>query len=76
MGHGTNNYNYKVSTLVCNSFNKNVSTDIDECSMLNYNNCSSNATCNNTGGSFQCTCNSGYTGNGTFCEGQLNEKIT
>jgi hypothetical protein len=24
MGHGTNNYNYKVSTLVCNSFNKQI----------------------------------------------------
>ena len=44
--------------------------------MLNYNNCSSNATCNNTVASFQCTCHSGYTGNGTFCEGSLNGKIT
>ena len=29
-----------------------------------------NAYCNNTVGSFNCTCNSGYTGNGTTCAGK------
>jgi hypothetical protein len=40
--------------------------DVDECS-LNTDNCDANATCTNTAGSFTCTCNSGYTGNGVTC---------
>ena len=43
-------------------------SDIDECTEES-DNCHHNATCNNTDGSFNCTCNSGYRGNGTFCEG-------
>ena len=42
--------------------------DIDECS-LHIDNCSSNASCANIAGSFVCSCNSGYTGSGTVCEG-------
>ena len=44
--------------------------DVDECSgSINY--CSyPNAYCVNTVGSFECTCASGYTGNGTVCEGK------
>ncbi|KAM9316126.1 uncharacterized protein PAF06_007094 [Gastrophryne carolinensis] len=30
--------------------------------------CSLNAMCNNTIGSYQCSCNTGFTGNGTYCE--------
>ena len=43
-------------------------SDIDECAH-EIDNCYHNATCENTDGSFTCTCNSGYTGNGTYCEG-------
>ncbi|XP_078523158.1 uncharacterized protein LOC144792151 [Lissotriton helveticus] len=39
-------------------------SDINEC--LNSP-CHQNATCANTFGSYTCTCNSGYKGNGTFC---------
>ena len=44
------------------------STDIDECALAN-DNCAETAECNNTPGSFSCTCMAGYSGNGTFCEG-------
>ena len=43
-------------------------SDIDECAE-EIDNCHDNAACNNNEGSFNCTCNSGYTGNGTYCEG-------
>ena len=40
--------------------------DIDEC--VNGNNtCALNATCTNTEGSYNCSCNPGYTGNGENC---------
>ena len=42
--------------------------DIDECSQGSP--CDSNATCVNNAGSFTCTCNSGYSGNGTTCTGK------
>lgn len=42
--------------------------DIDECTAGSHN-CHSSATCNNTVGSFNCTCNNGYSGDGTSCIG-------
>ena len=46
--------------------------DIDECAIGTHD-ChrDSNATCNDTDGSFTCTCSEGFDGNGTFCEGTL-----
>ena len=38
--------------------------DIDECA---DNPCHANATCTNTVGGYTCSCNDGYTGNGTTC---------
>ena len=43
--------------------------DFDEC-QSGADNCHSQATCQNTEGSFNCTCNSGYQGTGTFCFGR------
>ena len=40
--------------------------DIDECAE-GTNNCDCNANCNNTVGSFTCTCRSGFTGDGFLC---------
>ena len=40
--------------------------DIDECT-LETDNCAIHATCNNTFGGFNCTCNPGYFGDGTVC---------
>ena len=41
--------------------------DLDECLS---DPCHSNATCNNTIGSFTCTCVSGYSGDGFLCSGK------
>ena len=43
--------------------------DDDECT-LSTDDCHSDATCANTLGSFLCTCNAGYTGNGVTCIGK------
>jgi hypothetical protein len=45
------------------------STDIDEC-CLGTDDCSENAMCMNTEGSFECKCNPGYTGDGRQCDGK------
>ena len=42
--------------------------DIDECT-LSIDSCDNNATCNNTVGSYTCTCDIGYTGDGFTCTG-------
>ena len=44
-----------------------IMSDIDECASSTTNKCDSDSTCTNTPGSFTCTCNQGYTGNGTIC---------
>ena len=40
--------------------------DINECERRVHN-CSINAECGNTAGSFNCTCNQGYSGDGVSC---------
>ena len=42
--------------------------DIDECADC-IDDCGKHATCTNTKGSFECTCNKGYTGDGKTCRG-------
>ena len=44
--------------------------DIDECES-EEDNCHENANCANTEGSFTCSCNSGYTGDGVNCTSKL-----
>jgi len=43
-------------------------TDVDECA-ANNGGCHALAACRNTDGSFTCTCQSGYTGDGFYCGG-------
>jgi len=44
-------------------------TDVNEC-LVNNGGCHANATCNNTLGSYVCTCATGFTGNGISCTGK------
>lgn len=44
-------------------------SDDNECIIGNHD-CSPNASCTNTDGSFLCACVMNYTGNGTFCRGE------
>ena len=43
--------------------------DIDECA-ADIDTCDTNASCMNVGGSFTCTCNPGYSGDGLTCTGE------
>lgn len=48
-----------------------VHADVDECAMGDLSDCADQgAMCTNIPGSHLCTCLSGYTGNGTHCEGK------
>ena len=42
--------------------------DVNECSM-NMSRCDENANCTNTDGSYNCSCNHGYEGDGFKCTG-------
>ena len=44
-------------------------TDTDECAE-GLDNCSTNATCTDTLGSYTCVCNLGFTGDGRNCSGE------
>lgn len=41
--------------------------DINECGNSSSHNCDEHASCSNTDGSFECSCNVGYSGDGTTC---------
>jgi len=45
-------------------------TYINECNSMRPP-CDANARCTNTPGSYRCTCNRGYRGNGKTCDGEL-----
>ncbi len=48
---------------------KYFSSDIDECA-AGTDNCSANAVCNDLVGSFDCECNTGFSGDGVTCTGE------
>ena len=50
-------------------------SDVNECE-LDIDDCHSNATCDDVHGSFVCTCNNGFEGNGTSCIGKKQTKST
>jgi len=45
-------------------------TDVNECA-ANNGGCSNNAYCTNSPGSFTCSCNDGYDGDGFCCKGNF-----
>ena len=47
-----------------------VTIDINECEM-ETDNCNENANCTDTIGSFNCTCNPGYDGDGVNCSSEF-----
>ena len=49
--------------------------DVDECTDGDHD-CNANAKCDNTVGSFNCTCNGGYSGDGVTCAGIENGQFT
>ena len=50
--------------------------EIDECAEGTDNCDDNNATCDNVpAGSFTCTCNEGYSGDGVICEGVYTESL-
>ena len=61
--------------IVLNNSNLNsrsFASDMDEC-MDGTHDCDVNAECNNTQGSYNCTCKDGFHGNGTNCTGNYPE---
>jgi len=49
--------------------------DIDECA-TNNGGCSVDASCSNVPGSFSCSCNAGYDGDGIACSGCLQISVS
>ena len=45
--------------------------DINECASPETNDCDPNAECSNAEGSYTCSCNEGYTGDGRNCTGTV-----
>ena len=58
---------------MCVHFKCIIITDVDECS-AGTDNCAAEATCTNTDGSYICTCNTGYTGDGVTCTSKIQSK--
>ena len=56
----------KISSLTKHNIIIIVTIDVNEC-VVGEHNCDRNATCYNTDGSFTCSCNEGFYGNGELC---------
>ena len=67
--HLHDNYNFHEPIIHCVFYVLLFTIDNNECT-ANTHNCHSDATCNNTHGSFTCTCNAGFSGNGMTCTGK------
>ena len=54
-----------------NDYNSGIYFLLDDDHCLNPSACVENATCESIPGNVRCTCNTGFTGNQTYCEGTL-----
>ena len=62
---------YTCIVLVCAIVEYFISPDINECEDVMNNNCDIvNGLCINTNGSYHCSCNMGYSGDGIDCTGK------
>ena len=59
-----------MSFWILQEINKITILDVNEC-LTNDHDCHPDANCLNKIGSYNCTCHSGYSGNGTICTGVL-----
>ena len=57
--------------MIYNSMCVVLHVDMNECESNDSNNCDENAQCTNTEGSYTCSCNPGYTGDGVSCTSKL-----
>ena len=64
-------YNLSASiTVILCFFFISIVPDFDECKTGTHS-CDDNATCKNTVGSYNCICESGYSGDGKTCNGKM-----
>ena len=63
--------------MICMHISKPSLLDIDECMDTSLNNCDrDNGNCTNTEGSFNCSCNAGYSGDGVTCDSKSTIRCT
>ena len=60
---------FRVYIIIPLTYTLSFFSDINECDEYSLNNCSENANCTDTIGSYECTCLEGYSGDGISCEG-------
>ena len=58
-------YDFQILHVLC------LIADINECGSNDLNSCHENAQCTDTEGSFTCSCNPGYTGDGINCTSKI-----
>ena len=60
-----------MAVLKCGLLLSPILADVNECSNVSLNECDMNASCMDTIGSYVCTCNDGYLGDGFNCSGEI-----
>ena len=66
--------NSSVNEITCIQVHIPLFADVEECA-TNIHNCHSDANCTNTDGSFHCRCQTGFSGDGSICDGMQSSQI-